>query len=189
MLCVQSGDTVVDIMGRKASQTLLRYRKQRQRNVLAQPGPLPFIVVLDHLKAGFNVPKIFRSAQAFGARELHLVGIGPFDPAAAKGAFKAVPARFYDDFAASYEDLKGRGYRLFVLQAGCPDSLMEAVLPERAAFVFGHEEMGVSFDPADYPDIGCLSIPQVGPMDSLNVSVAASVVMYEYRRQHAPVAE
>ena len=172
-------------MGKKANQALLRYRKHRQRNVLAQPGPHPFVIVLDHLKAGFNVPKIFRSAQAFGAGEVHLVGIGPFDPAAAKGAFKAVPARFYDAFSACHEALRARGYQLFTLEAGCPNSLMRAPLPERSAFVFGHEEMGISFDRADYPDIDCLSIPQVGPMDSLNVSVAASIVMYEYWRQHA----
>ena len=175
-------------MGRKASQALLRYRKHRQRNLLAQPGPHPYIIVLDHLKAGFNVPKIFRSAQAFGAREVHLVGIGPFDPAAAKGAFKAVPARFHDDFASCHQGLQQRGYQVFILQADCPQSLMSATLPLRSAFVFGHEEMGISFDPADYPGIGCLSIPQEGPVESLNVSVAASIVMYEYRRQHPGVS-
>ncbi|MFO7593918.1 MAG: TrmH family RNA methyltransferase, partial [Pseudomonadota bacterium] len=78
---------------------LKRYEKHRRRNLLAKPGEQPFVVVLDHLKAGFNVPKIFRSAEAFGAHEVHLIGIGPFDPAPAKGAFKKVPARFHEDFA------------------------------------------------------------------------------------------
>lgn len=175
-------------MGRKASHALLRYRKHRQRNLLARPGPRPCIIVLDHLKAGFNVAKIFRSAQAFGVREVHLVGIGPFDPAPAKGAFRAVPARFHDDFAACHGALTMMGYQLFLLRADCPHSLNSTELPIRSAFVFGHEEMGVSFDPSQYPDIGCLSIPQEGPMDSLNVSIAASIAMYEYRRQH-PVSD
>ena len=171
-------------MGRKANQALLRYRKHRQRNLLARPGSCPYVIVLDHLKAGFNVPKIFRSAQAFGAREVHLVGIGPFDPAPAKGVFKAVPACFHDDFASCHAALKRQGYEFFMLQADGPDSLTNARLPVRSAFVFGHEEVGVSFDPADFPDIRCLAIPQDGPVDSLNVSIAASIVMYEYRRQH-----
>ena len=57
-------------------------------------------------------------------------------------------------------------------------------LPRRSAFIFGHEEYGLSFDPADYPDIQPLTIPQFGQVQSLNVSNAASVVMWEFLRQH-----
>lgn len=160
-----------------------RYTKQRQRNLLARPGERLFIIVLDHLKAGFNVPKVFRSAQAFGAREIHLIDIGPFDPAPAKGAFKAVPARFFDTFAESYQVLKEMGYVSFTLEPGGGAPLCECDLPERSAFIFGHEEMGLSFDRGQYPDIGALTIPQSGAVDSLNVSIAASVVMYEYVRR------
>jgi tRNA G18 (ribose-2'-O)-methylase SpoU len=162
---------------------LLRYTKQRQRNLLAKPGVHDFILVLDHMKAGFNVAKIFRSAEAFGACEIHLVGIGPFDPAPAKGAFKKVPARFYEDFRESYEELVQRGYRVLALDVARGESLIKAEIPEKAAFVLGHEEMGLSFQPEEYPDIGFLSIPQYGQVESLNVAVAASVVMYEYVRR------
>ncbi len=170
-------------------QALRRYRKHLQRNVLAQPGPYPFIIVLDHLKAGFNVPKIFRSAQAFGAREVHLVNIDPFDPAPAKGAFKAVPARFHDSFDDCHRGLKEQDYHLFTLEAGSGKELPEADLPDNSAFIFGHEEMGLSFEPDVYPDIQRLSIPQLPPVESLNVSVAASIVMYEFvRRRCAPAS-
>ncbi len=165
------------------SQALRRYAKQRQRNLLAQPGERSFVVVLDHLKAGFNVPKIFRSAQAFGAHEVHLIDIGPFDPAPAKGAFKAVPARFFDAFVDSHRALRERGYQLFTLVPSEGAHICECDLPDQSAFVFGHEEMGLSFDPADYPDIRSLTIPQSGLVQSLNVSVAASIVMYEYVRR------
>ncbi len=43
-----------------------RYDKQRQRNVAAVPGVHEFVVILDNLKGAFNVPKIFRSVEAFG---------------------------------------------------------------------------------------------------------------------------
>lgn len=164
-------------------QALLRYTKQRQRNLLAKPGCHEFIVVLDHMKAGFNVAKIFRSAEVFGAREVHLIDIGPFDPAAGKGGFKKVPARFFECFAESYADLVDRGYEVFTLNAECEHVLTTSVLPAKSAFVLGHEEWGHSFQPEDFPDISCLSIPQFGQIESLNVSVAASVVMYEYVRQ------
>ncbi len=161
---------------------LARYEKQRRQNLLAEPGIHDFIIVLDGLKAGFNIPKIMRSAEVFGACEIHLINIGPFDPAPGKGAFKRVPVRFFDGFDQNYTDLSGRGYRLFTLEAGKGSRLGEAALPTKSAFVFGHEEFGLSFDPADYPDIAALHIPQFGQIESLNVSVAASIVMYEYIR-------
>ncbi len=166
-------------------QALLRYTKQRQRNLLAKPGPHPFIVVLDHMKAGFNVAKIFRSAEVFGAREVHLINIGPFDPAPGKGGFKKVPARFFESFADCYADLTGQGYKVYRLDAESKRSLISTDLPEKSAFVLGHEEWGHSFKPEEYPDIEGLSIPQFGQIESLNVAVAASVTMYEYIRQHA----
>lgn len=162
---------------------MLRYQKQRQRNVLAEPGPNEFIIVLDHLKAGFNVPKIFRTAEAFGASEVHLIDIGPFDPAPAKGAFKKVPARFFDSFDESYQDLQQRGYTLFMMEPEGGTVLYEKSLPAKSAFLFGHEEVGFSFEQSDYPDIQAVTIPQFGNVESLNVSVAASIVMYEYVRQ------
>ncbi|MCP3671062.1 MAG: RNA methyltransferase [Gammaproteobacteria bacterium] len=168
---------------RAHSQALLRYEKQRRRNLLAQPGVHDFIIVLDSLKAGFNIPKILRSAEVFGACEIHLINIGPFDPAASKGAFKNVPARFFDTFDQCHTDLTERNYNLFTLEANRGQQLAEAQLPGKSAFVFGHEEFGLSFDPERFPDIKGLSIPQFGQIESLNVSVAASIVMYEYIRQ------
>lgn len=164
-----------------------RYEKHRRKNLLASPGPNQFVIVLDNLKAGFNVPKIFRSAEAFGAHEVHLIGIGPFDPAPAKGAFKNVPAKFHDDFDSCYRELMARGYTPFTLEPDCSNSIMTTALPEKSAFIMGHEERGISFDRADYPEVDCLTIPQVGKVQSLNVSIAASIVMYEYARQY-PVA-
>ena len=142
------------------------------------------IIVLDNLKAGFNVPKIFRSAESFGAHEIHLINIPPFDPAPAKGGFRKVPAHFHDRFADCYRELEGRGYHFFTLEPGCTSRLDQAELPEKSAFVMGHEELGISFDTGDF-EIDCLTIRQFGDTQSLNVSIAASIVMYEYVRQHA----
>ena len=171
--------------GPRTRNTLLRYQKERQKNVLATPGAHQFVLVLDRLKPGFNVPKIFRSAEAFGAAAVHLVGIGPFDPSPAKGSFRKVPASFHDDFAACYRQLAEQGYRLFRLAPEADQSLCRCQLPEKSAFILGHEEFGCSFDPAEYPDIHSLSIPQFGSVQSLNVAVASSVVMYEYVRQYS----
>lgn len=164
-------------------QALLRYAKEKQRNVLARPGPKSFVIVLDNLKSSFNVPKIFRTAEAFGCHAIHLVNIEPFDPAPAKGAFRKVPAVFHDNFKSCYDSLQAEGYTLFALEANQNGSLNESSLPEKSAFVFGNEGIGLTFDKSNYPELKSLSIPHFGVTESLNVSVAASIVMYEYIRQ------
>jgi tRNA G18 (ribose-2'-O)-methylase SpoU len=164
-------------------QMLLRYNKERQRNILAKPGEHEFVLVLDQLKAGFNVGKTFRSAEAFGAAAVHLVNIDPFDPAPAKGSFRKVPAVFHETFAECHADLSAKGYSFFLLDPQGATSLCAADLPQKSAFILGHEEFGFSFDTQDYPQVQKLTIPQFGSVQSLNVSIAASVVMYEYVRQ------
>ncbi len=173
-------------MSSKRDRTWLpRYRKERQKNILAEPGPHEFVLVLDQLKAGFNVPKIFRSAEAFGAAAVHLINIEPFDPAPAKGSFRKVPAAFHETFSVCYELLRDQDYHFFQFRADAEAPLHRVDFPAKSAFVFGHEEFGFSFDPSVYTEITPLAIPQFGSVRCLNVSVAATVAMYEYVRQYS----
>ncbi len=162
-----------------------QYEKQRRHNlVYAEPGVHDFVIILDNLKPSYNIGKIFRTADAFGAREVHLIGINYFECKSAKGSFKWVPARFHDSFTSCYETLQSEEYSLFTLEPGAHRHLHRTGLPCKSGFIFGHEEYGLSFDPAEYNGIEGLSVPQFGRVESLNVSVAASIVMYEYLRQH-----
>ncbi len=166
------------------ANALWRYERQRRRNALAQPGPHAVALVLDRLKADFNVPKIFRSAEAFGAHHIHLVGIGPFDPAPAKGAFKHVPARFHEHFADVRTTLDAEGFEPVALDPSADVLLHETALPARCAFVLGHELHGLSEEVRGSSGIRLVRIAQWGAVDSLNVAVAASLALYEYARQH-----
>lgn len=175
------------------AQAKQRYDKQRQRNVAALPGVHEFVVVLDNLKGGYNVPKIFRSAEAFGAHSVHLINVDWFDPAPAKGSFRKVPAQFHAEFGSCYTALHEQGYTLYMLAAeseaneldsSASSNSFDVVLPTRSAFILGHEAKGHSFTEADFPEVKKLSIPHFGSVESLNVSIAASIVMYEYVRQH-----
>jgi len=160
-----------------------RYEKERVRNKLAKHGEHQFILVLDNLKSGFNVPKLFRSAEAFGAFEVHLINIGFFDPAPAKGAFRKVPAKFHDNFDTCYQELKQTGYEIFALDFDTEKTLSQIQFPVKSAFILGNEELGLSIDLKSYPDIQKIKIPQFGNVQSLNVSIAGSIVMYEYTQQ------
>ena len=97
-----------------------------------------------------------------------------------------MPTRFFDEFSVAHAQLKADGFTLFALDVSGTHSLTECTLPKKSAFIFGHEEFGFSFKPEDYPDIQWLRIPMYGQVQSLNVSVAASVLMFEYMRQHQP---
>lgn len=162
-----------------------RFVKARRRGLVdAGPGLHDCIFILDGLKPDFNIGKIFRTADAFGVRELHLTGVEYFDPEPAMGSLRWVPFFQHHNFAACYQTLQGRGYSFFALEP-CSDLVLgSAALPRRAVFIMGHEEFGISFDLEEYPHFKRLSIPQWGHVQSLNVSVAASIVMFEYVRQH-----
>ena len=166
-----------------------RFERHRRKNLFASPGVNQYVIVLDHLKPTFNIGKIFRSADAFGAREVHIIGTTFFDPTPAMGSFKWVPATFHETFDSCYETLAERDYSLYTLEPTTGTSLTKVSLPVNSAFVFGHEEFGLSFDPAGYDRVSSLRIPQLGKVQSLNVSIAASLVMYEYLRQHLTTVE
>lgn len=162
------------------ANALWRYERQRRANLRASPGPLPVALVLDRLRPDFNVPKIFRSAQAFGAHSVHLVDIGPFDPAPGKGAFKHVPARFHADFEGCRDALLEDGFGLVALDPYAGIELPEAELPERCAFILGNESEGLSEAVRTDARVARVAIPRIGSLDSLNVAVAASVALYEF---------
>jgi tRNA G18 (ribose-2'-O)-methylase SpoU len=146
-------------------------------------GPFPLVLVLDHLKAGFNVGKIIRTANVFGVREVHLIGIPPFDPGPTKGALRHTRTRSFATFAESHAHLTAQGYTLYALELLGQNVVGRTEFPEKTAFVMGHEEFGLSFAPEEFPDVRYIHIPQFGNVDSLNVSVAASLACFEYLRQ------
>jgi tRNA G18 (ribose-2'-O)-methylase SpoU len=160
------------------------FLEQRFRSQNAAPGPHPFALVLDHLEPDFNPGKIYRSADAFGCRAIHLVGMTFFDPGPAKGSFKHVPSYFHEQFDEAYRVLLEGGYRIYALMPDAGPSLFDTEMPLQTAFILGNEADGLSFRPQDYPQVQPLRIPQFGNPQSLNVSVAASIAMYEWLRRH-----
>lgn len=165
-------------------QVELAFRKQRNANLLAEPGIHDCIVVLDGLNPSHNIGKIFRSAEVFGVKEIHVINTPVFNTAPGKGAFKRVPATFYETFAESYQRLNEQGYTIYALYPDETHFVHRETLAQKAAFVVGHEENGLSFRPEQYRGVIPMAIAQLGQTESLNVAVAASICLYEYAKQH-----
>ncbi len=163
----------------------MRFKKAKRKNlVYSKPGIHDCVMILDGLKPDFNIGKIIRSADAFGTREIHIIGVDMFDPDPAKGSFKWVVCKQHHDFKSCYQELLKAGYCFYCLEPGSETVLGAVEFELKTAFIVGHEEFGVSFELEDYPDIKRMAIPQWGYVQSLNVSVAASIAMFEYTRQH-----
>jgi tRNA G18 (ribose-2'-O)-methylase SpoU len=162
------------------------FERQRLLNkVMSTPGPFPFVLILDHLKVDFNIGKIIRSAEAFGAQGIDVVGTQFFDPMPAKGCMKRVPWTMRQTFFESYQHYQSLGFTFYAFDTDATVGMHEENFPDKSAFIMGHEEFGLSFKKEDFPQIKYIKIPQFGLVESLNVAVAASIVMYEFARSRS----
>ena len=167
----------------KYAQKLFEKDIIRSRH-LAEPGPNDIVMILDNLKGNFNVGKIFRSAEAFGVKEILLVGIDYFDPIPAKGCVRKVKSKSFESFDECYKYITEEGYEVLALDSNAKGYMHTSPFPRKSAFILGHEEFGMSFKLDKYPNIKTMKIKHFGKVESLNVAVAASLSMYEYVRQH-----
>jgi tRNA G18 (ribose-2'-O)-methylase SpoU len=185
---------MMGVVARVRTWLLLRRLERRFRSVherareTATPGPHALVVVLDHPRPFRNPARIVRSADAFGASAVYLVGTEFFDPLPSAGLLGRVPVDLFGTYAEAHAHLRSKGYAIFVLvQAGLVDGasyLHDCELPERSAIVIGNELHGLSFSLAEYPDARPVTIAQYGEAPCLTSAMAATVAMYEYTRRH-----
>lgn len=146
---------------------------------------LPLVVVLDNVRSMHNVGSVFRSADAFLIEQIILCGFTPQPPhrdihKTALGATETVAWQYAPDTMAAVEALKTRGYKVLAVEQTSqsqPLSTVEwdGILP--LAVVLGNEVEGVDQAVIDACD-GAIEIPQAGTKHSLNISVAAGIVLY-----------
>lgn len=142
------------------------------------------VLVLEDLTDPHNGSAVLRSADAFGVQEVHVVErLQPFRAAhrVARGTHRWLDVVRHRDADACARALHDRGFRIFVAAmegAIRPEALRE---PEKVAIVFGNEHAGVSGGMRAHAD-GTYAVPMVGFVESLNVSVAAAITVYEATR-------
>ena len=154
----------------------------------ARPGPLDVVLVMDHLKPNVNAGKLVRTADAMGAREIRTIGMPYFNVRPTVESLRNIPLRTETSVDACFAALRSEGYAIFALEPErdvAERTFLDATtLPRKTAIIVGHESRGVSFSAAQHPDVVWLSIRQFGRVPCLNASVAGSIALYEYARQH-----
>ena len=149
---------------------------------------IPIIVVLENIRSAYNVGSVFRTADAFLLEGIYLCGYTAFPPhkeirKTALGAEETVYWKHFKHIKDALEELRHSGYKIYSIEQA-QDSIPLNELKtaqEKIAVIFGNEVTGVEQSTILSTD-GCIEIPQLGMKHSLNVSVAAGVVLWELVR-------
>ena len=146
------------------------------------------VVILDNVRSMHNVGSVFRTADAFLIQAVYLCGYTPQPPhrdiqKTALGATETVEWHYLPTTMEAVNVLKEKGYKLFAVeQAEGSISLENFTAEDNIAVVLGNEVEGVDNAVIAACD-GCIEIPQFGTKHSLNISVAAGIVLWELTRK------
>ena len=146
---------------------------------------IPVSVILDNVRSMNNIGSIFRTCDAFIVEKIFLCGITASPPhkeitKTALGATDSVDWEYFENIVELVKNIKKNGTKVFLVeqtdhsiplnQFGFKDT--------KIAVVFGNEVFGVSEELLPLCD-GVIEIPQCGTKHSLNVAVAAGIVLWE----------
>lgn len=148
---------------------------------------LPLVVVLDDVRSMYNVGSVFRTGDAFRIEAVWLCGISATPPSTeihktALGAEDSVAWRYFKTATEAVAELTAAGYEVYSVEQAEGSTMLHDFTPEpgkRYAVVLGNEVKGVHQEVIDMSD-GCIEIPQYGTKHSMNVSVTAGIIMYDF---------
>jgi tRNA G18 (ribose-2'-O)-methylase SpoU len=151
----------------------------------------PLVVVLDDIRSLNNIGSFFRTGDAFNIEKMFLCGITAMPPhrdihKTALGATDTVDWEYKKQTIDCVLDLKKQGYEVYVIEQTSETTLLQEVAQlaiKPVVLVFGNEVNGVAQEVIDVAD-RIIEIPQFGTKHSLNVSVCAGIVMWEFCKKH-----
>jgi len=157
---------------------------------------IPVIVILDNIRSLHNVGSVFRTSDAFRIEKIILCGLTCTPPhpeihKTALGAEFSVEWSYSEDIVLTIEDLKNNKYSVFAVEQAHGSIKLYNFKIEtnhKYAIVLGNEVRGVQQDVVDCCD-SCIEIPQFGTKHSLNVSVAAGIVIWHFFNSFYPSLE
>jgi tRNA G18 (ribose-2'-O)-methylase SpoU len=147
---------------------------------------LPLVVVLDNVRSLHNIGSVFRTSDAFRVESVYLCGITAVPPHpdmhnTAVGAEYTVNWKYMQNTIHAVEELKQNGYVVYSIEQTEGSVMLNEWLLEKDkkyAVILGNEVKGVQQEVIDRSH-GCIEIPQFGTKHSLNVSVAAGIVIWD----------
>ena len=150
---------------------------------------IPLVVVLDNVRSLHNVGSVFRTSDAFRVQAVYLCGITAVPPhpeihKTALGAENTVDWKYFDHVLDAISELRQAGYTIAAVEQA-----EDSIPPEKRlgknhkyAIILGNEVHGVAQEAMNCCDC-CIEIPQFGTKHSLNVSVAAGIIIWEFFKQ------
>ena len=161
-------------------------RRKRMIEVLEQRQP-DLTVVIENVHDPHNISAVLRSCDAVGVATVHLVYTVEERPrlnrVVASGALRWLEIVDHPSIQACYDALRNQGFRIYATHLD--DNRLELFdlnLAQPSALVFGNEKRGVSPEAVAAAD-ATMVIPMMGMVQSLNISVACAVTLYEALRQ------
>ena len=155
---------------------------------------IPVIVVLENIRSMHNVGSVFRTADAFLIEGIYLSGYTAQPPRkeidkTALGATETVTWKYFSTTEEAIANLREIDYAIYSIEQVDKSISLEQLHQldaKKLAFIFGNEVTGV--DPGTIMACdGCVEIPQFGMKHSLNISVAAGIVLWEVAREQLRV--
>lgn len=151
---------------------------------------LPCAIVLDNVRSMHNVGSVFRTSDAFRMEKIYLCGITGTPPhreisKTAIGADKSVDWEYFEQTKAAVQKLLAENYTVYAIEQVVDSVSLKSVnWPQgKVAFVFGNEIDGISQEVLEICN-QCIEIPQLGTKHSLNVSVSAGIILWDYTKNY-----
>ncbi|GAB3658547.1 RNA methyltransferase [Echinicola sediminis] len=173
------------------SQYITDHKRAKMEEVLALRSRY-FTLVLEDIYKPHNASAVVRTCDCFGIQDVHIiekVNSYNVNPYVTRGAAQWVDIHKYQEEVdksavnSCFEQLRGQGYKVFATSPhGNSIPLSELQPDEKIALVFGNEHAGVSQEVIEKSD-GVVHIPMTGFTESFNISVSASICLYDLQQK------
>lgn len=145
----------------------------------------PTVMIIENVRSAMNVGAIFRTSDAFAIEKLYLCGYTPTPPhkdimRTALGSIESVTWEYHPEIKPLLQHLKNDGYTLLAIEQTNQSILLQNMpTVSKVAFIVGNEVEGIQ----EQTLLDCdaiIEIPQYGTKHSLNVGIAASIVLWHW---------